>query len=346
MPDKLITSIYEITKNYYDPISNIPLNENNSNLSIICKNGHANISLNINQQDQEKYTDLSKNLKNALSNINALLSVNIIFTSEKTTDPASKEHYRFQISAKNIIAIASGKGGVGKSTFAVNFAVALKKLGYQVGILDADIYGPSVPRMMGITGRPQTNDNKKLIPLESYDIKCMSIGFLIGVDTPTIWRGPMVMKALEQMFNGVEWGELDYLIIDLPPGTGDAHLTLAQSSKLSGSIIISTPQDVALIDARKGINMFKKVNVPVLGIVENMSYFICSKCNERHEIFSSGGAKKEAEKFETPFLGELPLDKNLRIYSDEGRPICVSDPESSIAATYLAIAKKVHGNLH
>jgi ATP-binding protein involved in chromosome partitioning len=167
--------------------------ENNSNLSIICKDGHANISLNINQQDQEKYTDLSKNLKNALSNINALLSVNIIFTSEKTTDPESKEHYRFQISAKNIIAIASGKGGVGKSTFAVNFAVALKKLGYQVGILDADIYGPSVPRMMGITGRPQTNDNKKLIPLESYGIKCMSIGFLIGVDTPTIWRGPMVM---------------------------------------------------------------------------------------------------------------------------------------------------------
>ena len=345
MSDKLIASIYEITKNYRDPVSNIPLNKSNSNLSIVCKDGHANISLNINQQDKEKYIDLNKNLKNALSHINDLLSINIIFTSEKKTSSESKEHYRFHIGAKNIIAIASGKGGVGKSTFAVNFAVALKKLGHKVGILDADIYGPSIPRMMGIIGRPQTNDNKKLVPLENYGIKCMSIGFLIGVDTPTIWRGPMVMKALEQMFNGVEWGELDYLIIDLPPGTGDAQLTLAQSSKLSGSIIISTPQDVALIDARKGINMFKKVNVPVLGIVENMSYFICSKCHERHEIFSNGGAKKEAEKFETPFLGELPLDKNLRIYSDEGSPVCISDPESSIATTYLSIAKKVQSRL-
>ena len=217
MSDKLITSIYEITKNYYDPVSNIPLNKSNSNLSIICKDGRANISLNIHDQDKEKYIDLSKNLKNALRSINDLLSVNIIFTSEKSTDTQTKEHYRFQINAKNIIAIASGKGGVGKSTFAVNFAVALNKQGHDVGILDADIYGPSVPRMMGITGRPQTNDNKKLVPLANYGIKCMSIGFLIDVDTPTIWRGPMVMKALEQMFNGVEWGELNYLIIDLPP---------------------------------------------------------------------------------------------------------------------------------
>ena len=345
MSDKLITSIYEITKNYYDPISNIPLNENNSNLSIICKDGHANISLNINQQDQEKYTDLSKNLKNALSNINALLSVNIIFTSENTTDPASKKHYRFQISAKNIIAIASGKGGVGKSTFAVNFAVALKKIGYQVGILDADIYGPSVPRMMGVTGRPQTNDNKKLIPLESYGIKCMSIGFLIGVDTPTIWRGPMVMKALEQMFNGVEWGKLDYLIIDLPPGTGDAQLSLAQNSKLSGSIIISTPQDIALIDARKGINMFKKVDVPILGLVENMSYFICDQCNQKHYIFANGGAKKEAENSHIPYLGELPLDKNLRIQSDEGKPTCIDDPNGNMSLSYLKIAEKIDSSL-
>ena len=200
--------------------------------------------------------------------------------------------------------------------------------------------------MMGISGRPQANENKKLIPLESYGIKCMSIGFLVGVDTPTIWRGPMVMKALEQMFNGVEWGNLDFLIIDLPPGTGDAQLTLAQSSKLSGSIIVSTPQDVALIDARKGINMFNRVEVPVLGIVENMSYFICSKCEERHEIFSNGGARKEAEKFQTPFLGELPLDKNLRIHSDEGRPVCISEPDSNIAKIYLEIAEKVSKNLN
>ena len=200
---------------------------------------------------------------------------------------------RFKINATNIIAIASGKGGVGKSTFAVNLAVALRLLGKKVGILDADIYGPSVPRMMGVSGRPEASKNKKLIPLESYGIKCMSIGFLVSVDTPTIWRGPMVMKALEQMFNGVEWGTLDYLIIDLPPGTGDAQLTLAQSSKLSGSIIVSTPQDVALADARKGINMFKRVNVPILGLVENMSYFICDNCNQKHFIFSNDGAKKK-----------------------------------------------------
>ena len=169
----------------------------------------------------------------------------------------------------------------------------------------------------------------------------MSIGFLVSVDTPTIWRGPMVMKALEQMFNGVEWGKLDYLIIDLPPGTGDAQLTLAQSSKLSGSIIVSTPQDVALNDARKGINMFKRVNVPVIGLVENMSYFICNNCNEKHFIFSNDGAKKEAEKFQIPFLGYLPIDKELRIQSDEGRPACIDKPEGDIAKKYLEIAKSI-----
>ena len=195
--------------------------------------------------------------------------------------------------------------------------------------------------MMGISGRPRANENKKLIPLENYGIKRMSIGFLIDVDTPAIWRGPMVMKALEQMYNGVEWGELDYLIVDLPPGTGDAQLSLAQSSKLSGSIIVSTPQDVALIDARKGINMFKKVNVPVLGIVENMSYFICDSCNKRHEIFSNGGVKKEAERFNTSFLGELPLDKDLRVQSDLGRPACIANPNGEIAKIYLSIAQSV-----
>ena len=211
----------------------------------------------------------------------------------------------------------------------------------KVGILDADIYGPSVPRMMGISGKPEISQNKKLIPLENYGIKCMSIGFLVSEQTPTIWRGPMIMKALEQMFNGAEWGHLDYLIIDLPPGTGDAQITLAQNSKLSGSIIISTPQDVALTDARKGINMFKKVNVPILGLVENMSYFICDNCNEKHFIFSNNGAKKEAEKFQIPFLGSLPIDKELRIQSDEGRPAPIDKPQGSIAAKYLEIAKSI-----
>ena len=196
--------------------------------------------------------------------------------------------------------------------------------------------------MMGINEKPQTNQNKKLIPLENFNIKCMSIGFLIDVDTPTIWRGPMVMKAVEQMLFSVEWGDLDYLIIDLPPGTGDVQITLAQKTQLSGSIIISTPQDIALIDARKGINMFKKVDVPVLGIVENMSYFICTNCNTKHEIFSTGGAKSEAKKYQTDFLGELPLDTNLRKYSDEGLPICIAEPESDLSKLYLNIAEKIH----
>jgi len=346
MTEKLIKDIYNVTKGFSDPITYTPLDQNNTNLNILCKNGNANISINIDQENRGKYRDLSENLKVALNKISGLLSVNIILTSDKIPDQKEIGQNRFKVNAKNILAIASGKGGVGKSTFAVNFAIALKKIGYKVGILDADVYGPSVPRMMGISGKPQVNDNKQLIPLENYGIKCMSIGFLINVDTPAIWRGPMVMKALEQMFNGVAWGELDYLIIDLPPGTGDAQLTLAQSSKLSGSIIISTPQDVALIDARKGINMFHKVKVPVLGIVENMSFFICSNCKVRHEIFSSGGAKKEAENFNTSFLGELPIDINLRINSDNGTPVCISDPDSSIAKTFITIAKIIHSKLN
>ena len=341
MSEQLIALIYEKLENFTDPVSNKPLNINNNNLNVIVKEGHGQITITINPKLENKYNELGTKLNHELSNIKGLLSINIIFTAEKNNEPKNEEKRRFTINAKNIIAIASGKGGVGKSTFTVNIAVALEKLGYKIGILDADIYGPSIPRMMNISDKPKANENKKLIPIEKYGIKCMSIGFLIGEDTPTIWRGPMIMKALEQMFNGVEWGDLDYLIIDLPPGTGDAQITLAQSSKLSGSIIVSTPQDVALIDARKAINMFRRVNVPVLGVVENMSFFNCTNCNERHEIFSHGGAKKEAQNFETKFLGELPIDKNLRIYSDEGKPICISEPDSEIAKIYIDIAKNL-----
>ena len=346
MTDKLVASIYEVTKSFKDPVTNIKLNQDNKNINIVCKDGKAFISLNIDSKFQNQYQNLIVDLKNSIQKLDDILSVNVTLTSEKLNEQDNKQAWRFKIKSKNIIAIASGKGGVGKSTFAVNYAVALKNIGYKVGILDADIYGPSVPRMMGISGKPQANDDNKLVPLESYGVKCMSIGFLISVDTPAIWRGPMVMKALEQMFNGVEWGELDYLVIDLPPGTGDAQLTLAQSSKLSGSIIISTPQDVALIDARKGINMFNKVNVPVLGIVENMSYFICDSCNQRHEIFSNGSVKKEAEIFEIDFLGEIPINKNLRILSDEGRPACIADPNGDIANIYSSIAIKIHQKIN
>jgi ATP-binding protein involved in chromosome partitioning len=346
MTERLISLIYEKIERFLDPITNKPLNKKNSDLNIVLKDGHANIALNINPKEENKYNNLSLSLNDALKNIEGLLSINIVLTAEKKSDFDKNEKRRFQINAKNIIAIASGKGGVGKSTFTVNTAVALKKLGHNVGILDADIYGPSIPRMMNISEKPTANENKKLIPIERYGIKCMSIGFLIGEDTPTIWRGPMIMKALEQMYNGVEWGDLDYLIIDLPPGTGDAQITLAQSSRLTGSIIISTPQDIALIDARKAINMFRRVDVSVLGIVENMSYFICSNCDERHEIFSYGGAKKEAEKFETNFLGELPIDKNLRIHSDEGEPVCISEPESDMAKMYIKIAENLNNIIY
>jgi ATP-binding protein involved in chromosome partitioning len=240
-----------------------------------------------------------------------------------------------------IVAVASGKGGVGKSTVAANLALALKANGLKVGVLDADIYGPSMPRMLGISGRPQMADAKILRPMENYGLKCMSIGFLVPEDTPMIWRGPMVMSALQQMLRDVDWGELDIMIVDMPPGTGDAQLTMAQQVALAGAVIVSTPQDIALIDARKGLNMFRKVDVPVLGIIENMSYFLCPHCGGRSDIFSHGGARREAERLGTDFLGEVPLDLVIRETSDEGRPITVSDPTSPYAQTFRDIAAKV-----
>jgi ATP-binding protein involved in chromosome partitioning len=242
---------------------------------------------------------------------------------------------------KSIVAIASGKGGVGKSTTTVNLALALKQLGLSVGVLDADIYGPSQPRMMGISGRPDSPDGKTLIPMENYGVKCMSMGFMVADDTPMIWRGPMVQSALMQMLREVAWGDLDILVVDMPPGTGDAQLTMAQQVPLTGSVIVSTPQDIALIDARKGLNMFRKVDVPVFGIIENMSLFICPNCGHESHIFSHGGAKATAEKLGVPFLGELPLDQQIRETSDEGRPIVVSDPSSPHAETYVKIAQQI-----
>jgi len=243
----------------------------------------------------------------------------------------------------HIIAVASGKGGVGKSTTAVNLALGLAALGLKVGLLDADIYGPSIPRLLGITDRPQpvSPGSRVLKPLHGFGLKVMSMGFLVEEDTPMIWRGPMVMSALQQMLREVAWGELDVLVVDMPPGTGDAQLTLAQQTPLSGAVIVSTPQDLALIDARKGLNMFRRVDVPVLGIVENMSYFTCTKCGERHEIFGHGGARAEAERLGVPFLGEVPLDLDLRQRSDAGQPIVVSKPDSEHAAIYRAIAERV-----
>ncbi|WP_224545160.1 Mrp/NBP35 family ATP-binding protein [Mesorhizobium sp. CA16] len=256
--------------------------------------------------------------------------------------PASQSHGRRGVPGIDaIIAVASGKGGVGKSTTAVNLALGLVANGLKVGVLDADIYGPSMPRLLNIHGRPQTVDGKVLKPMQNYGLKVMSMGFLVDEETPMIWRGPMVMSALTQMLREVEWGPLDVLVVDMPPGTGDAQLTMAQQVPLAGAVIVSTPQDLALIDARKGLNMFKKVDVPLLGIVENMSYFLAPDTGKRYDIFGHGGARREAERLGVTFLGEVPLEMGIRESSDAGAPVVASKPEGAEAKIYRVIASKV-----
>jgi ATP-binding protein involved in chromosome partitioning len=244
---------------------------------------------------------------------------------------------------KHLVAVASGKGGVGKSTTAINLALGLKSLGLSVAVLDADVYGPSMPKLFGLSGKPERSDvpGKAMKPMSRYGVEVSSIGFLVDEGTPMIWRGPMVMSALTQLLREVAWSPADIMIIDMPPGTGDAQLTLAQQTPLSGAVIVSTPQDLALIDARKGIAMFNRVNVPVLGIVENMSYFVCDKCGTRHEVFGHGGAREEAARLGVPFLGEVPLDKEVRLRSDSGEPVTVSLPDSMHAAIFRDMARQL-----
>src|SRR6187455_704159 len=241
---------------------------------------------------------------------------------------------------KNIIAVASGKGGVGKSTTAVNLALALLAEGASVGILDADIYGPSQPMMLGIAGRPESKDGKRIEPMEGHGLQASSIGFLIDIDTPMVWRGPMVTQALEQLLKDTNWRDLDYLIVDMPPGTGDIQLTLAQKVPVTGAVIVTTPQDIALIDARKGLKMFEKVGVPIVGIVENMSMHVCSNCGHAEAIFGEGGAAKMCADYNVPFLGGLPLDIRIREQADSGRPTVVADPDSKVSAIYREIARR------
>jgi ATP-binding protein involved in chromosome partitioning len=241
---------------------------------------------------------------------------------------------------KNIIAVASGKGGVGKSTTAANLALALAAEGATVGMLDADIYGPSQPMMLGIAGRPESKDGKRLEPMENHGLQVISIGFMIDVDTPMVWRGPMVTQALEQLLKDTNWRELDYLVVDLPPGTGDIQLTLAQKVPVTGAVIVTTPQDIALIDARKGLKMFEKVGIPILGVVENMSFHTCPKCGHESHIFGSGGAARMSKDYSTELLGQLPLDESIREQADSGRPTVVSDPDGVAAGIYRKIARR------
>ncbi len=316
--------------------------------AIVVKEKFVHILIETTPDKSAEMEPIRKQCEDAAQAVDGVLSATAILTEEREAAPANppleltQEERRIRSEGVGaIIAVASGKGGVGKSTTSVNIALALSRLGKQVGIMDADIYGPSMPRMMGITGQPRSEDGNTLIPMENYGVKCMSMGFLVPEEEPTIWRGPMVMGALEQMLRDVEWAPLDILIVDMPPGTGDAQLTMAQGTELAGAIIVSTPQDIALLDARKGLNMFRQVEVPIIGMIENMSHFVCPHCGETSHIFNHGGARETAEKYGCNFLGEIPLDMEIRETSDSGRPIVVSTTSSPHTKAYMDIAARV-----
>ncbi len=323
---------------------------------LTLKNGHVAFAIEVDPQRGPHLEPLRKAAEKAVHDLPGVLSVSAVLTAERNTQGGPRggqgghghahggghqAEKPLLPQVKAIVAIASGKGGVGKSTTATNIAMALSRMGLKVGLFDADIFGPSMPRMLGITGEPVSPDGQTMMPMENYGVKCMSMGFLVPEDSPIIWRGPMVMGALEQLLRDVHWGELDVMIIDMPPGTGDTQLTMTQRVPLTGAVIVSTPQDIALLDATKGLNMFRKVDVPVLGIIENMSYYICPKCGDEAHIFGHGGAKAEAARLSADFLGEVPLDIAIRQTADAGEPIVMSKPNSPHAKAYMDIAAKI-----
>ena len=307
---------------------------------INVKETNVIFSLEQNEENLKKIEDAKNYIEKKLREFENISSVTGVISSHKNKSENTDHQNNLLSPAKNIVAVASGKGGVGKSTTSINLALSLLNNDKKVGILDADIYGPSIPKLIGLNKRPKTED-KKIIPHFELGLQVMSIGFLVDEDAPTIWRGPMVMSAVQQMLKDVKWSNLDYLIIDLPPGTGDAQLTLTQKVELSGAVIVSTPQDLALIDARKALNMFRKVNVPILGIIENMSHFICPFCSNKSEIFGNGGARNEAKRIGVNFLGEVPIDMAIRETSDSGKPIVSIDSNSYQSKSYNNIALNV-----
>ncbi|GIK80657.1 MAG: iron-sulfur cluster carrier protein [Alphaproteobacteria bacterium] len=333
-----------------------PLPETGTLSDIVVNDGKVFFSITVDAAVVQHWEPVRKAAEAAVKAVPGVTSVLVALTAERAggraapaprapAAPAGGRQVQGPPEVGAIIAVASGKGGVGKSTTAVNLALGLRDLGLKVGVLDADIYGPSVPKLLAIHGRPQTVGGNRLKPLEGYGLKVMSIGFLVDEETPMIWRGPMVMSALTHMLREVDWGALDVMVVDMPPGTGDAQLTMAQQVPLKGAVIVSTPQDLALIDARRGVAMFKRVDVPVLGVIENMSYFLCPQCGTRSDIFGHGGARHEAERLGVPFLGEIPLDMTIRETSDAGRPVVATSPDGPHARIYREIAARVHDAL-
>ena len=333
------------------PDGQTPLPQSGAIAGVTTVGGKVYLSIAIDPAKSMAMEAMRRTAETVLKGLPGVSGVSVTLTSEKPAGqgaapaaPGPKAQAASRQTAipgvKRIIAVASGKGGVGKSTTSANLALGLAALGWRVGVLDADIYGPSMPRLFGLRGKPET-DGKIIRPMEAYGIKVMSIGFLVVEEVAMIWRGPMVQSALTQMMRDVAWGELDCLVVDMPPGTGDAQLTMAQTVPLAGAVIVSTPQDLALIDARRAVAMFKKVNIPILGVLENMSYFLCPHCGGRSDVFAHGGARHEAERLGVPFLGEVPLHMTIRENSDSGRPVVAVDPDGAHAAIYKSIAKSV-----
>ncbi len=312
---------------------------------ILIKDGHVTFAMEVPARLGPQLEPVRAAAEKRVHALPGVRTVTAVLTAEasKPAAAASKGgRERIALpSVAHIVAVASGKGGVGKSTTAANLAVAFARQSKKVAIFDADIFGPSMPRMFGLAGKKPYSDGKRVTPLENHGVKVMSIGFMIAEDSPIVWRGPMVMGALEQMLRDVDWGEIDIMVVDMPPGTGDTQLTMSQRVPLSGAVIVSTPQDIALLDARKGLNMFRKVEVPILGVIENMSYYVCPKCGNRDDIFDHGGAHRTADELGAPFLGEIPLDLKIRLTSDGGTPITVAESDGPHAKVYLAIAERI-----